>query len=169
VSQRQRKDSQIDTTAFQDAIGGNHCFGCGPDNPAGLRIKSRWLSPGEAICLFNPEPEHSAGPEHILNGGIIATLIDCHSICTAIANHYLEETRAIGSDPEIWCVTGGLNIRYIAPTPIDHTVRLLTQIRERSDNKTVVTCQVSSDELLTAEAEVIAIRVPPEWRSRSAL
>lgn len=152
------------TSAFQDAIPANHCFGCGPENADGLQIKSYWLAAGTAICRFDPQPQHSAGPEQVLNGGIIATLIDCHSICTAIANHYLEENRPIGTDPLVWCVTGGLDIRYVAPTPINQTTELIAKNLERSGNKTVVTCTLTSAGSLCAEARVTAIRVPPEWR-----
>lgn len=73
--------------AFQDQIPDNNCYGCGPGNREGLRIKSFW--DGEAaVCTYRPEHHHSAGPPQFLNGGIIATLIDCHSVCTAIANAY---------------------------------------------------------------------------------
>ncbi len=151
--------------AFQDLIPGNHCFGCGPTNIGGLRIKSRWLDEDSAVCYFDPSPAHSAGPRHILNGGIIATLIDCHSICTAIANHYREEDRLIGSDPNVWCVTGGLEIRYLAPTPRADQVTLIATVSSRSEKKTIIECSVRSGNKLTAEASVVAIRVPPEWRT----
>jgi hypothetical protein len=39
-----------------------------------------------------------AAPEN-LNGGIIASLIDCHSLNLAIARAYRDEQRAIGSTP----------------------------------------------------------------------
>jgi acyl-coenzyme A thioesterase PaaI-like protein len=165
----QTENSQLESVAFQDLIPGNHCFGCGPANAGGLRIKSRWLDADRAVCYFVPSPEHSAGPEHVLNGGIIATLIDCHSICTAIANHYREEGRPIGSEPAVWCVTGGLEIRYLAPTPLAGTVMLLAKVRSRSDKKTIIDCTVSSSDTLTAEASVVAIRVPPEWRTAGPL
>jgi hypothetical protein len=62
--------------AFQDQIPANFCYGCGPGNPVGLHIRSIWAG-DEALCVFQPAPYHAAGPRHILNGGIIATLIDC--------------------------------------------------------------------------------------------
>lgn len=151
--------------AFQDLIPGNHCFGCGPANTGGLRIKSHWLDRESAVCYFDPSPQHSAGPEHVLNGGIIATLIDCHGICTAIANHYREERRVIGSEPHVWCVTAGLEISYRKPTPLVETVMLIAKVHSRSDNKTVIKCTVNSGSQVTAEASVIAVRVPPEWRA----
>src|SRR5215471_20575260 len=85
--------------AIQDDIGiDNLCYGCGPENPEGLKIKSYWDG-DETVCTFMPRPSFMAGPRHVLNGGIIATVIDCHCICTAVAAVYKSEGRPIGSDP----------------------------------------------------------------------
>ncbi len=73
--------------ALQDAIPHNHCWGCGTLNPRGLRIKSYAEGDG-TVCRFQPSPEHMAGPTHVVNGGIIAAVIDCHCVCTAIADAY---------------------------------------------------------------------------------
>ena len=108
----------MSSTAFQDLIPDNGCYGCGPANPHGLRIKSVWEGE-EAVCVYRPEPHQSAGPPQFLNGGIIATLIDCHSVCTAIAHAYRAEGRPIGSAPHIWCVTANLNVTYLRPTPLE--------------------------------------------------
>ena len=71
-------------TAIQDRIPHNHCYGCGPENPHGLQIKSHWDGK-ESVCVYEPRPEQCAGPEQYLYGGTIASLIDCHSIGTALA------------------------------------------------------------------------------------
>ena len=65
--------------AFQDEVSGNHCWGCGSGNHNGLQIKSYW-SGDEAVCTWQPQAHHSAGPGHILNGGIIVTVINCHCV-----------------------------------------------------------------------------------------
>jgi hypothetical protein len=90
--------------AFQELIQGNHCFGCGNLNKHGLQIRSYWDGE-ETVCNWKPREYHMAGPAHVLNGGIIATLIDCHSICTAIAAAYRNEGREIGSGERIWYAT----------------------------------------------------------------
>src|SRR5262249_4514364 len=88
--------------AIQDQLGGdNYCFGCGPQNPDGLQIKSYWEGE-ETVCRFEARPAFAAGPRQLLNGGIIATLIDCHSGCTAMALAYRAEGRPLGSDPPLW-------------------------------------------------------------------
>ena len=152
-------------TPVQDLIPGNHCYGCGPLNPDGLQIKSYWDG-AVSTCTYMPRAEQSAGPTQFLYGGTIASLFDCHCVCTAIANHYELEGRAVGdSDGEdIWCVTGELNVTFLAPTPIDKPVELKATIGETSGRKTIMNCTMHSDDTLTAEAEVIVIRVPNSWR-----
>ena len=150
-------------TPIQDLIPDNHCYGCGPLNDDGLQIKSYW--DGEvSTCTYQPRPEQCAGPTHYLYGGTIASLFDCHCICTAMARQYELDGRAVGEGEPIWCVTGNLSVTYLAPTPIDRPVSLTARITETSGRKTIVQCSMHSDETLTAEAEAVAIRVPNAWR-----
>lgn len=149
--------------AFQDLIPDNLCYGCGPKNPQGLQIKSRWE--GQAsVCRYQPEVHQTAGPPQFLNGGIIATLIDCHSVCTAIADAYRQEGRKIGTEPHVWFVTAGLNITYLEPTPIEKPVELRARIESREGRKTVVHARLLSGSSECAHGEVVAIRVPAAWR-----
>jgi acyl-coenzyme A thioesterase PaaI-like protein len=151
------------TTPIQDRIPHNHCYGCGPENPDGMQIKSYWDGE-ESICTYVPRPEQCAGPTGYLYGGTIASLIDCHCVCTSIANYYQLDGLEVGEGPAIWCVTGSLEVRYLKPTRIDHPVELSATIEECSKKKTVLACTLSSDGVVTAEGRVVAIRVPAEWR-----
>ena len=63
-----------------------------------------------------------------LNGGIIASLIDCHSLNLAIAHAYRAEGRPIGSAPRIGYVTANLQVTYAKPTPIDQLLELRARI-----------------------------------------
>ena len=153
----------MDQPAFQDLISDNHCWGCGNLNDDGLRIKSRWTG-DEAVCTWQPHLSHAAGPQHILNGGIIATVIDCHSVCTAIADAYRAEGRQIGSDPQIWCATASLQLTYLRPTPISEPVTLKARIKDRNERRTTVLCSLYSGDQECARAELVAIRVPSSWR-----
>ena len=71
--------------AFQDYYPdySSHCYGCGRLNSAGLQIKSYWDGE-ETVCRFDPKPYHTAIPGFVY-GGLIASLIDCHSTGTAAA------------------------------------------------------------------------------------
>ena len=151
------------TAALQDQIPHNHCWGCGPLNPDGLQIKS-YLEGAETVCTFMPYAQHMAGPVHVVNGGIIATVIDCHSICTAIAHAYAAEGRAIGSTPEIWCATASLSVEYLRPTPIAAPMVLHARVTGSEGRRTTVACTVFSGETEVARAEVLAVRVRESWR-----
>jgi acyl-coenzyme A thioesterase PaaI-like protein len=148
----------MEFASFQDKIPDNHCFGCGPLNEHGLRLESHWDGE-ESVARFEPRPEHSAGPPEILNGGIIATIIDCHGICTAIADAYRQSGREIGVGDPIWYVTGRLEVDYRAPTPIGAPVELRARVAERQGRKTRVNVRVSSGETICAQGSVLAIRV----------
>ncbi len=149
--------------AFQDTVPDNHCYGCGPENPKGMQIKSYWDG-DESVCTYMPKPEQCAGPLHYVYGGTIASLIDCHCVNTAMANHYKREEREPGTGEPVWCVTGRLTVNYLAPTPIDQPIELRARIVEASDKKTILQCDLSSGGETTATGEVIAVRVPPAWR-----
>ena len=149
--------------AIQDSIPHNHCYGCGADNPDGMQIKSHWDGK-ESTCTYMPRPEQCAGPKQYLYGGTIASVIDCHCVGTAIANYYERDGFAVGEGPPIWCVTGSLNVKYIKPTAIDQPVELRARVVECTDKKAVIECTLSSSGTVTAEGQVIAIRVPPSWR-----
>lgn len=150
-------------TAIQDEMVNNFCWGCGADNPAGLRLKSVW-DDGVVVGQWVPSPNFAAGPRHVLNGGIIATLLDCHGVCTAIDDAYRREGHAVGTDPEIWYATASLSVEYLRPTPIDEVVDLAARVVETSDRKTAVDCMLMVGGKERARAVVHAVRVPEEWR-----
>lgn len=152
--------------AIQDQMRENFCFGCGADNPDGLQLKSTWDG-DRTVATWTPHPEHAAGPKHILNGGIIATLLDCHGVGTAIADAYRREDRAIGSDPEVWYATAAMNLEYLRPAPIGGPVRLVAAVTAVDDRHTTVECELEADGKPRARATVQAVRVPDSWRHGS--
>lgn len=152
----------MNATPIQDALPGNHCWGCGTLNPQGLQIKSYWEGDG-TVCTFHPAPHHAAGPPHVLNGGIIAAVIDCHSICTAIADAYRVADRELGSLPLLWVVTASMKIDYLAPCPIAAAVELRAHVADRKGRKRLVSCVLRAEGVDRARAEVVAVAVPPTW------
>lgn len=152
------EDTSIEISKyFQDHMPGNVCFGCGSDNPQGLQIKSYWEG-DEAICTWHSK-EHFHGWASLLNGGVMATLVDCHCMCTAMAYAYKIEHRELNTAPHYKYATGTLTIKYLKPTSNDHPVLLKAKVLEAKGRKTTVSCQIYSQDILTATAEVIAIRV----------
>ena len=150
-------------TAFQDQMHDNFCWGCGADNPDGLQLKSHWHG-DVAVAQWQPTSAYAAGPRHVLNGGIIATLLDCHGVCTAIADAYAREDRAIGSDPDLWYATASMTVDYLRPVPIEATVSLRGRIAETDGRFTTVECELEADGKVRAQASVRAVRVPDTWR-----
>lgn len=149
--------------AIQDRLRDNWCWGCGSDNPDGLHLKSFW--DGEiAVAMFTPEPKFAAGPRHVLNGGLIATLLDCHGVCTALARTYDDEGRAIGTDPDLWRATTSMTVRYLRPTPLGEEVELLGRVSAVDEKVMTVECALSAAGKERAVATVVSARVPDEWR-----
>lgn len=142
---------------FQDHMPGNVCFGCGAENPDGLQIKSYWEGE-EAVCIWQSEEKYH-GWKHIMNGGILATLIDCHCMGAAMAAAYQAENRSLDSLPEYRYATGTITVKYLLPTSNLAPVELRTQIQEIKGKKVSMTCQVFSEGKQTVAAEVVAIRV----------
>lgn len=133
------------------------CYGCGRNNDYGLHIQTYWDGV-EGICHFVPAPYHTAFPG-VIYGGLLASVIDCHSIGTAIAAMYDAEGRTPETSPEITCVTGQLNIRYLKPTPDKTELSLRATIKELHPRKAFVLCSVFVRGEETVRAEVVAVRV----------
>ena len=94
------------------------CFGCGPKNTEGLRIKSR--VEGEFVVAdWTPAPCHTSFAGYT-SGGIISVLLDCHGNITA--GYSLMKSKGLGAPPGT--VTSELSIRYLKPTPIGNTLHL---------------------------------------------
>ena len=142
---------------FQDHMGGNVCFGCGAENPDGLQIKSFWDG-DEAVCIFHSQPKYH-GWENVMNGGILATLVDCHCMGTAMAAAYREEGRSLDSKPYYRYATAEITVRYLKPTRNDRPVELRATVTEIKGRKTSLTCDVFVDGVKTAEARAVGVRV----------
>lgn len=122
----------------------NRCFGCGPANDKGLRIKS-FEEGDEVVCDWTPEPHHEAFTG-MLNGGIVGALLDCHSNWTA-ARHLMKRT---GADEPPCTVTADFHVKLLAPTPSTRPVHLAARVVESSDRKAIVDAELSSDGTVTA-------------------
>ena len=85
-----------------------HCFGCGPANAQGLRLKSH-VEGDETVARFVPPAYYTGGfPGHVY-GGIIASLLDCHGAASAAAFAHCDRGRSLGDGgPPIRFVTASL-------------------------------------------------------------
>lgn len=88
------------------------CFGCGPANDRGLRIRSFPDDRG-LIARFRPEQHHQAFPG-VLNGGIVGSLLDCHGNWAAA----MEIMARRGLDQAPCTVTAEYTISLRRPCPV---------------------------------------------------
>ena len=148
------------TPAIQDHYPDDvaHCYGCGHLNPLGHQLKTRQVG-DEAVALFMPRPEHTSVPGFVY-GGLIASLIDCHSMATAAAADVKRQGRTIGDGPAPRFVTGSLNVRYLKPTPMGVELEVRGKVKEAGERKFLIEATVSADGVVTATGEVVAVRMP---------
>ena len=154
--------------AFQDYYPENlaHCYGCGAKNDHGHRIKTFWDG-DETVTRFTPEPFHTAVPGFTY-GGLLASLIDCHSTGTAAAAMYRQEGRDMDTLPAFRFVTGSLHVDYLKPTPISETLEIRGRVKEIKGRKVVIECTVYAAGVATARGEVVAIQMPENFGSTAA-
>jgi uncharacterized protein (TIGR00369 family) len=132
---------------------GNICFGCGPSNDKGLRIKSR-AEGDEVVADWTPEPHHQAFPG-MLNGGIVASLLDCHGNWAAC--HHLMKQAGAQSPP--CTVTAEIAVKYLRPTPANAPVRLRAHVVEASADRATVEASLEAGGKVTATCRGLFVAV----------
>lgn len=149
--------------AFQDYYPENvsHCYGCGSNNHHGHQIKTFWEGE-ETVTRFKPEPFHTSLPGYAY-GGLIASLIDCHSTGTAAAAMYRSEGREMGTLPPFRFVTGSLHVDFLKPTPLDATLEIRGRVKEIKGRKVVVETTVMVAGVITARGSVVAVQMPDSF------
>jgi acyl-coenzyme A thioesterase PaaI-like protein len=142
--------------SIQEKMRPNECFGCGQDNPFGLQIESHWEG-DEVVCKWTPK-NYMIGPPTYLYGGISASLIDCHSVNTALSYAH----KKIGNDDQydrsIQMVTGSMNIRYVKPVPMNE-VELRATVEKVEGRKYFIKTTLFSAGVACVEGEVLAIQL----------
>lgn len=106
------------------------CFGCGPANSKGLHVRSIPDPGGELVVAeWKAEHHHEAFPG-MLNGGVIGSLLDCHSNWTA-AWHLMKKA---GQDSPPCTVTAEYHVKLLRPTPTDQVIRLSAKVIESPES-----------------------------------
>ncbi len=136
---------------------GSACFGCGPANEKGLRVRSFPAEGGdEVVCEWRAEPHYEAFPG-MLNGGIIGALLDCHSNWAA-AYHLM---RRAGADSPPCTVTAEYSIKLLRPTPSDATLYLSARVAESTDERAVVEATLTANGKVCATCRGTFVAVRP--------
>jgi uncharacterized protein (TIGR00369 family) len=129
----------------------NHCFGCGPGNPVGLRLTfsvareehSEWTVIADATISDQYE-----GPPGYLHGGIIATLLD---------EAMSKANRARG----VTAMTRQMQVEYLRPVPSGAPIRLEGRVTRSEGRKHWGEARIANVDgvvLASATALFIAIR-----------
>lgn len=103
---------------------GSTCFGCGPENSQGLRL--RFFETDEGVEVDYVSPPHLDGAPGIIHGGIQGTLLD-EAMCMAV---YAK--RGVG------VVTGELTVRYRKPVPSGTPLCVRSRIIEQRGRSFVI-------------------------------
>lgn len=149
--------------AFQDHYPENvaHCYGCGRLNGQGHQIKTVWEG-DETVTRFTPKSYHTSVPGFAY-GGLIASLIDCHSTGTAAAAMYRHENRDMDSLPAFRFVTGALHVNFLKPTPLVGELVIRGRVKEIKGRKVVIETTVYAGDVATAKGEVVALQMPESF------
>ena len=139
----------------------SHCYGCGSLNEHGYRIKTFWEGE-ESVTRFSPKSFHTAVPGFVY-GGLLASLIDCHSTGTAAAAMYRAEKREMDSLPSFRFVTGSLQVSYLKPTPLGPELVIRGRVQEIKGRRVIIESTVLVDGVATVRGEVVAIRMPDNF------
>jgi acyl-coenzyme A thioesterase PaaI-like protein len=123
----------------------NRCYGCGPANEQGLRIRSFQADGDEIVCDWTPQPHHLAF-ENVVNGGIIGSILDCHSNWTAAV--HLMRKNALAELPPT--VTSDFHVTLKRPTPMGTTLHLRAHVVESTEDRAVVDATVEANGKVTA-------------------
>lgn len=129
------------------------CFGCGPKNTKGLRIKS--VPSGDGLLAeFVPEPHHVAFAD-FGSGGIISVLMDCHG--NWAATYALMKARGLASPPGT--VTAELDVRFLKPSSVRRPWRLYAWATKVEGDRVEVSGELSVDGVVTAKMTGLFIAV----------
>ncbi|MFN0027897.1 MAG: PaaI family thioesterase [Acidimicrobiales bacterium] len=93
----------------------NSCFGCGQDNPSGLRLRFRLLE-GGAVGTVVEVPAAFCGVDGVVHGGIQATILD------EVSGVAAQLALPAGAD-RLPCVTADLALRFRLPVTQQGPVR----------------------------------------------
>ena len=116
----------------------NHCFGCGHDNPHGMRLKFTLDEESrKTVCHFKLSRKYT-GPPGYAHGGIIATILD-------------EAMGKVNKFRNVLALTGSMEIKYLRPVPLGQPLTV-TSSEQSMDGRR----HTNTAEIRNAKGEVLA-------------
>ena len=150
-----------ESPAIQDTYPNDvaHCYGCGRLNDLGHQIKTRLVRDG-TLTEFIPEHFHTAIPGYTY-GGLVASIIDCHSTGSAAIFSMQRDRKVVGSELSPRFVTARLEVDYLLPTPLSPMV-LSGRLVEIKGRKVIVETDLSVDGTVTAKGLAVLVEIPQD-------
>ena len=136
----------------------NHCFGCGLDNPTGLRLRFFTDADQNIVCRVRLAGRFAGPPGHA-HGGIIATLLD---------EAMSKANRARG----ILAMTRAMDVQYLKPVPLGQPLTLTarhTSTAGRRHQTEAALADAAGHTLATATAVFVTVPSDLLHRLQSAL
>jgi uncharacterized protein (TIGR00369 family) len=116
----------------------NYCFGCGMNNPDGMRLKFIYDDArGRFVCRFRLAKRYTGPPGHA-HGGIIATILD-------------EAMGKVNKLRQVIALTSSITIDYLKPVPLNQPLRVESH-EVRMDGRH----HTNAAEILNQKNEVLA-------------
>lgn len=130
------------------------CFGCGPANEGGLRIRSFPREDGAVVMRFRARPEQEAFPGY-LNGGIAGTVFDCHLNWAGVD----ALMRRTGATTAPATVTSEYSVRFRRPIPTADEIEVIARAVEVSEDRVTVEGRMIAGgaECATARGTFVAV------------
>ncbi len=130
----------------------NRCFGCGPANPAGLRLEFLLAGDGSVVSFPVVAAAFDGHPGY-LHGGIIATLLD-EAMSKAV--------RAQGSTS----MTRKIEVDYLRPVPSGAPLRIEGRVVRNEQRKHWAEARILNEqEKVLAQGNGLFIEVTPPSKS----
>ena len=134
------------------------CFGCGHANPAGFHLRS-YREGDDTVAEFTSGPEHDNG-FGFLNGGIITTVLDCHTAAVVMWESHQRGWEAEPGAP-VPFITSGIDVRFARPTPLAVPVQLVARAEQIDAQRIVVGARLVADDKVRATAVATWLRFHP--------
>jgi acyl-coenzyme A thioesterase PaaI-like protein len=104
--------------------------------------------------LAGPQPHHEAF-DGVLNGGILGTLLDCHSNWAA-AMHLMKKA---GAEHPPCTVTSEFRVRLTRVTPSSTPLRVRARVVESGEDRATVEAEIESGGKTTATCRGVFVAV----------
>ena len=127
----------------------------------------RLKATGMARRRFVPIPHgRTIRPFPYVYGGLIASVIDCHSTGTAAAAAYRAQERPMDSEPVLRFLTASLKVDYLKPTPIAGPLTIRARVEEIKGRKVVVVSSLYAGELECARGHAVCVQAPEDFLAK---